>query len=41
MGGETWRSRDASGVEEAVDVKARLSANNAEALCAALDAGEG
>jgi DNA-binding transcriptional LysR family regulator len=40
-GGETWRFRDASGVEEAVDVKARLSANNAEALCAALDAGEG
>jgi DNA-binding transcriptional LysR family regulator len=41
MSGETWRFRDASGVEEAVDVNARLSANNAEALCAALDAGEG
>ena len=41
MGGETWRFRDVSGAEEAVDVKARLSANNAEALCASLDAGEG
>ena len=41
MSGETWRFRDSSGVEEAVDVNARFSANNAEALCAALDAGEG
>jgi DNA-binding transcriptional LysR family regulator len=41
MSGETWRFRNSSGVEEAVDVNARLSANNAEALCAALDAGEG
>jgi DNA-binding transcriptional LysR family regulator len=39
--GETWRFRNASGVEEAIDINARLSANNAEALCAALDAGEG
>jgi DNA-binding transcriptional LysR family regulator len=41
MSGETWRFRDPSGVEEAVDVNARLSANNAEAPCAALDAGQG
>jgi DNA-binding transcriptional LysR family regulator len=41
MSGETWRFRDSSDVEEAVDVNARLSVNNAAALCAALDAGEG
>jgi DNA-binding transcriptional LysR family regulator len=41
MSGETWRFRDAAGIEEAVVVNTRLSANNAEALCAALDAGEG
>jgi DNA-binding transcriptional LysR family regulator len=41
MGGETWRFTHASGAEEAVNVNARLNANNAEALCASLDAGEG
>jgi DNA-binding transcriptional LysR family regulator len=41
MSGETWRFRDASGAEEVVPVKARLSANNAEALSPALEAGEG
>ncbi len=41
MTGETWRFKDASGAEEAVTINARLNANNAEALCAALDAGEG
>ena len=30
-----------SGAEEAITVTARLSANNAEALCASLEAGEG
>jgi DNA-binding transcriptional LysR family regulator len=40
-GGEIWRFTDVGGVEEAVDVNARLTANNADALCAALDAGEG
>jgi DNA-binding transcriptional LysR family regulator len=39
--GETWRFTAADGAEEAVKVTARLSANNADALCAALDAGEG
>jgi DNA-binding transcriptional LysR family regulator len=41
MGGEIWRFKDATGAEEAVNVNARLNANNAEALCASLDAGEG
>jgi DNA-binding transcriptional LysR family regulator len=41
MGGETWRFRDVHGAEEAIAITARLSANNAEALCAALEAGEG
>jgi DNA-binding transcriptional LysR family regulator len=41
MGGETWRFTDASGAEEVVRVKARLSANNAEALSPSLEAGEG
>ncbi|WP_159728876.1 LysR family transcriptional regulator [Methylosinus sp. Ce-a6] len=39
--GEVWRFADASGAEESVRIKARLSANNADALCAALDAGAG
>ena len=39
--GDTWRFKDASGVEEAVTISARLSANNAEALNASLEAGEG
>jgi DNA-binding transcriptional LysR family regulator len=39
--GETWQFKNASGDKETVVVKPRLSANNAEALCAALDAGEG
>ena len=39
--GETWRFKDAAGVEEAVIISARLSANNAEALTASLEAGEG
>lgn len=39
--GEIWRFTDAGGVEEAVRVNARLSASNADALCAALDAGVG
>jgi DNA-binding transcriptional LysR family regulator len=41
MGGETWRFKNVRGVEEAVAIGARLSANNAEALCPALEAGEG
>lgn len=41
MSGETWRFRNAGGEDEAVTVSARLSANNAEALCASLEAGEG
>jgi DNA-binding transcriptional LysR family regulator len=41
MSGETWRFKDATGAEEAVNVNARLNANNAEALCASLEAGEG
>lgn len=41
MSGETWRFKDAAGAEEAVNVNARLSVNNAEALCASLMAGEG
>jgi DNA-binding transcriptional LysR family regulator len=41
MGGEIWRFRDVDGVEESIAITARLSANNAEALCAALEAGEG
>jgi len=41
MGGEVWRFRDVRGVEESIAIIARLSANNAEALCAALEAGEG
>jgi DNA-binding transcriptional LysR family regulator len=41
MSGETWRFKDVTGAEEAVTVTPRLSANNAEALCAALEAGEG
>ena len=41
MSGEIWRFKDASGTEEAVNINARLTANNAEALCASLDAGEG
>jgi DNA-binding transcriptional LysR family regulator len=39
--GETWRFKDTTGAEEAVTVTARLSANNADALSAALEAGEG
>jgi DNA-binding transcriptional LysR family regulator len=39
--GEIWRFSDASGIEEAVSVTTRLSANNAEALSASLEAGEG
>lgn len=39
--GETWRFKDATGAEEAVSIAARLSANNAEALSACLEAGEG
>jgi DNA-binding transcriptional LysR family regulator len=41
MSGETWRFKHATGVEEAVDIVARLNANNADALCAALESGEG
>jgi DNA-binding transcriptional LysR family regulator len=41
VGGETWRFRDPTGTEEAVQVAARFTANNAEALCPALEAGEG
>jgi DNA-binding transcriptional LysR family regulator len=41
MGGETWRFKDANGAAEALTINARLSANNAEALCASLEAGEG
>jgi DNA-binding transcriptional LysR family regulator len=41
VGGETWRFKDAKGVEEAVNLNARLNANNAEALSATLEAGEG
>jgi DNA-binding transcriptional LysR family regulator len=41
MSGETWRFKDATGTEEAVNINARLNANNAEALCASLEAGEG
>jgi DNA-binding transcriptional LysR family regulator len=39
--GETWVFRDINGAEEAVTITARLSANNADALDAALAAGEG
>jgi DNA-binding transcriptional LysR family regulator len=39
--GETWRFADANGTEEAVTVKGPLSATNAEALSAALEAGCG
>jgi len=39
--GEIWRFTDASGVEEQVTVKPRLSANNADALQFALEAGAG
>jgi DNA-binding transcriptional LysR family regulator len=39
--GETWRFTDAAGVEEAVRVKPRLSATNADALAFALEAGIG
>ena len=39
--GETWRFRDAKGVEEAVTVKGPLRATNAEALGSALDTGLG
>jgi DNA-binding transcriptional LysR family regulator len=39
--GETWRFTDASGVEEAVTITTRLTANNADALSAVLEAGEG
>jgi DNA-binding transcriptional LysR family regulator len=41
VSGETWRFKDASGVEETVTISARLSANNADALSASLEAGEG
>ena len=41
MCGEIWRFKDANGAEEVIQVNARLNANNAEALCASLDAGEG
>lgn len=41
MSGDIWRFKNASGVEEAVSINARLSANNADALCPSLDAGEG
>jgi DNA-binding transcriptional LysR family regulator len=40
-GGETWRFANAAGAEEAVTVSGRLNANNADALCAALEAGAG
>jgi DNA-binding transcriptional LysR family regulator len=39
--GETWRFTSESGIEEAVMVKGPLSANNAEALNHALEAGMG
>jgi DNA-binding transcriptional LysR family regulator len=39
--GETWRFTDENGVEEAATVAPRLSANNAEALTATLEAGAG
>ncbi len=38
---EVWRFTNADGAEEAVAVKARLAANNAEALSFALEAGSG
>jgi DNA-binding transcriptional LysR family regulator len=41
MSGETWRFRHLSGAEAAIEVTTRLSANNADALSAALEAGEG
>jgi DNA-binding transcriptional LysR family regulator len=41
MSGETWRFKDSPGAEEVVNVNARLNANNAEALCASLEASEG
>ncbi len=40
-GGDVWRFQGQVGVEEAVAIKARLSANNADALTASLEAGEG
>ncbi|GAB0114834.1 LysR family transcriptional regulator [Acidisoma sp. C75] len=39
--GHLWHFRDATGLEESAAVIPRLSANNAEALMAALEAGEG
>ncbi|MGD0640324.1 MAG: LysR family transcriptional regulator [Roseiarcus sp.] len=39
--GELWRFKDAAGGQESISVLGRLSANNAEALCATLEAGEG
>jgi DNA-binding transcriptional LysR family regulator len=39
--GETWRFRSGQGEEETINIKARFSANNADALVAALEAGEG
>ncbi|ACB94612.1 LysR family transcriptional regulator [Beijerinckia indica] len=41
MSGEIWHFKDTKGVEESVSINARLSSNNAEALCASLEAGEG
>lgn len=40
-GGDVWRFQGQDGVEEAVAIKTRLSANNADALTASLEAGEG
>jgi DNA-binding transcriptional LysR family regulator len=40
-GGDLWRFKHADGAEEAVVINARLSANNADALSAVLEAGEG
>ena len=39
--GETWRFRHKDGTEEAVTVRSRLTANNADAFAPALEAGEG
>lgn len=39
--GDFWRFVDENGTEESVRIKPRLRANNAEALSAALEAGEG
>ena len=39
--GDIWRFKHADGAEESVSINPRLSANNAEALAASLEAGEG